>query len=917
MSQITQFPKGIKFKYPWRNYQSRVLKELDKHMQDQHLHVVAPPGSGKTILGLEVTLRLNQPTLILAPTVSIRNQWVNRFCELFLQTETIPDWISKDIHNPKFLTVATYQGLHTACNNQIAEEQEPEEEDDEIEEEKPAPKTSKTTNYKKLLTQLKKQNIGTIVVDEAHHLKNEWWKTLDRLKTDLKPFIVGLTATPPYDVNFAEWERYLELNGAVDAEITVPELVKEGDLCPHQDYIYFCTPQKEELKKINAFRENIDALYEELTNDEDLIEAISQHPLFLNPEEHLDYIYNNLSYYSSILIFLSTKIEIPLNHFELVGNDFYNVPKLDTEWLATLLEFYLFKERDQFEFYKKHQRELERKLRHFSIIEHKQINFNDNKTINGLLTTSISKLNAINDIADFEYHQLGKNLRMVILTDYIRKEFLVGEVNNTAILNKIGVASIFEKLRRNNKDNKKLGILTGSIVIIPKEALASLEQKNKKYGIETITVKPLVFDENYLQLNVTAKLKHNIVHTVTELFQEGDIEVLIGTKALLGEGWDAPAVNSLILASFVGSFVLSNQMRGRAIRTQKDNPLKTGNVWHLACIDFLSKIGGKDLELMKRRFKSFVGIAIADTPHIESGTDRLEIPDDIHLQHVIDETNTRTFKLAAQRKELKQKWDAAVKDGSVLSEQVRIPYPYEGRQDEESYLETKTLYYNKTLRNVTAELGFGVLAFGETIIGTVLENFMNIKTPKDIYTLLSVLGVSGLVVFGRKLYATSKLYIKYRDIAKDINPIAKTVYNTLIDMGIIKTPREEIKIATYSDDKGAVYCYLEGGTTFEKSTFINALQEIITPIDNPRYVIIRESKKLGLIRQYDYHAVPEVIGRTKKTVTIFRRKWKQFVGSCSIIFTRTPDGRKLLLQSRLNALSNQLSQQTQRVNKWR
>ena len=31
------------------------------------------------------------------------------------------------------------------------------------------------------------------------------------------------------------------------------------------------------------------------------------------------------------------------------------------------------------------------------------------------------------------------------------------------------------------------------------------------------------------------------------------IKVIIGTKSLLGEGWDAPCVNSLILASFVGS----------------------------------------------------------------------------------------------------------------------------------------------------------------------------------------------------------------------------------------------------------------------------------------------------------------------------------------------------------------------------
>jgi hypothetical protein len=34
----------------------------------------------------------------------------------------------------------------------------------------------------------------------------------------------------------------------------------------------------------------------------------------------------------------------------------------------------------------------------------------------------------------------------------------------------------------------------------------------------------------------------------------------MATKSLLGEGWDAPCINALMLAGFVGSFVLSNQM---------------------------------------------------------------------------------------------------------------------------------------------------------------------------------------------------------------------------------------------------------------------------------------------------------------------------------------------------------------------
>ena len=61
--------------------------------------------------------------------------------------------------------------------------------------------------------------------------------------------------------------------------------------------------------------------------------------------------------------------------------------------------------------------------------------------------------------------------------------------------------------------------------------------------------------------------------------------MLVGTKSLLGEGWDSPCINSLILASFVGSFMLSNQMRGRAIRIFKDDPNKVSNIWHLVTLE--------------------------------------------------------------------------------------------------------------------------------------------------------------------------------------------------------------------------------------------------------------------------------------------------------------------------------------------
>ena len=65
-----------------------------------------------------------------------------------------------------------------------------------------------------------------------------------------------------------------------------------------------------------------------------------------------------------------------------------------------------------------------------------------------------------------------------------------------------------------------------------------------------------------------------LVEAFTRMLSAGRINVLVGTRSLLGEGWDAPAVNSVVLASFVGSFVSTNQMRGRAIRTDPNDPSK-------------------------------------------------------------------------------------------------------------------------------------------------------------------------------------------------------------------------------------------------------------------------------------------------------------------------------------------------------
>ena len=64
----------VNFKWTFRDYQQKVLDNADSHLKDKRIHIVAAPGSGKTILGLELIRRLKAPALVMSPSVSIRQQ---------------------------------------------------------------------------------------------------------------------------------------------------------------------------------------------------------------------------------------------------------------------------------------------------------------------------------------------------------------------------------------------------------------------------------------------------------------------------------------------------------------------------------------------------------------------------------------------------------------------------------------------------------------------------------------------------------------------------------------------------------------------------------------------------------------------------------------------------------------------------
>jgi superfamily II DNA or RNA helicase len=139
------------------NYQQAVVDSTDK--KDFGV-IVAPPGSGKTIIGLAIVARKQQPTLIIVHRKQILNQWIERI-QSFLG---IPKHRIGIIEAGKCdlgeeITVAMIQSLQS---------------------------TGLPDNIYK--------SFGIIIVDECHHIPAKTFSEV--INKYHSYFLYGLTATP-------------------------------------------------------------------------------------------------------------------------------------------------------------------------------------------------------------------------------------------------------------------------------------------------------------------------------------------------------------------------------------------------------------------------------------------------------------------------------------------------------------------------------------------------------------------------------------------------------------------------------------------------------------------------------------------------------------------------------------------------
>lgn len=845
--------KNVHFKGKFRVYQQRILDNSHKYLKDGKIHIVAAPGSGKTVLGLELIRRLGSACIVLSPTTAIRQQWGERFRDMFLdRAEDFSLLFSNDLHDVKLLNSITYQALYTAIDK-VSENGDGDTDCSDVD----------------IFAAMREFGIKTVCLDEAHHLKNEWQKALETFISalDENVKIISLTATPPYDSEGSEWGRYMDICGPIDEEIFVPELVGQASLCPHQDYVYFNYPTETEAASLYAHKERAASALEELGgltlfSDvwKDLNAVRDYEALFSDPQQYIA-LATLLQYYG-----------FPISK-ELVGEltGKRGLPPFKMQYAETAIQFLLNGERIT----ENQKAEIISVLKKFSVYEKKKVVLELNERLKRALISSVGKLESIQRIAENEVEAMGDRLRMLVLTDYIKKESL-SKIPSEDAFTSVNIVSIFQTLRRANL-RVNIGVLSGSLVILPK----TMELADIRHKREDIP------DTDYCTVEFAGAI-HRGIDYVGKLFQEGKIQILVGTKSLLGEGWDSPCVNSLILASFVGSFVLSNQMRGRAIRMDENDPEKAANIWHLVTVEpeYLFKetaaekvfaylkddhetLPSYDYHILKRRFDSFMGPNYSSGV-IESGIERITLIHPPYDQKGVESINREMLKLSANRGRMKDLWRGEVADGR-FTVGVETTVPREAR---------------------VPVFTFWNYAWNSLILAVAMALLQPMIRLASHMTLGMLALAVCLVIL---LFRGARKLVRHANPAKSIETLGVAVYKTLCECDLIS---RAAKVETTGHKQlPFVALHLRNASIHDQNIFNTAMAEMLSPIENPRYLLIAKSRILG----YNYalsFACPSVIGKKKEYAQVLAKNLQAATGRFEPVYTHREDGRKLILKCR-------------------
>jgi superfamily II DNA or RNA helicase len=910
----------LKFAGEWRRYQRAALAAFDRAVKqgDTRTHIVAPPGSGKTLLGVELIRRLGKRALVLSPNQAIQQQWPRAVMSFTRTRRDAADIAGAEVGKP--IACLSYQALCQLDDPEIllgrlaqsrwadqraaATGMTPEEAAREGEAYQGAAADRRarelarisralklevarqehaTVELRDLLSETARQDVkrmaslglGVVLLDECHQLASLWGYVVRAVLSELPAgvHVIGLTATPPVSLAADDRELYDSLLGPVDFTVPTPAVVRDGHLAPYQELALLTAPLPAERAWLAEHEQQFRELVAKLGDDHGFAEYVAGR---LGESPGLT---------RAAVRFLASSGR-PLPEGSPRGEEYRREPGLE-DWLL-VFEDYARRGPDR------HRDAIAAALRELGFALTANGIERDHTEVDRLLTGSQAKALGLVEVLAAEAGTRGDALRGLVLCDAESaaqrpNDALTGVLDPAAGTARHSLMALAADAR--TATMRPLLVSGRGLHCAPADAEFLLEALQAE-AEERFQLPEWEAETDGLLVSLRSSgaewVTRAWVELATRLLIERHTSVLVGTRSLLGEGWDCPSLNVLVDLSVATTGVSVQQMRGRSLRLDPNDAGKVASNWEVVCVAPDLVRGSADYERFVRKHLHL--FAPAEDGQIEAG------PSHVHPElgpfappagARFTPLNRASLARAADREEARERWQVGTSyRGVELSSLLVRRESRDGAAPEAPPARSGSLPLSQRLP-LGAGLGGGV-AFAAAGIFAAPVLFAGVA--------LAPLGL-GAAAF--RLGRTRKRIAA----VLPLDAAARAVADAYKELGELST-EAAASLSLDPRASGFVRCQLTAAGAEESRRFAAALEELLGVSDAPRFLIGRpladpsvgSAALLGrvLARKPPFdevlHPVPKDLARDQERADAFARAWRKHLGPGRLVEAESHEG---------------------------
>lgn len=896
-----------------RPYQQHTLDQVEQRWTQglRRTWIVLPPGSGKTLVGLEAARRLGRRTLVLTPNTAIQGQWITHW-----QAFEHPDGhTNTDAGTHKDLShdvnVLTYQSLAVF---------DPDTETDEEGRSTTPTRDRLHPNGHALIRALHRAGPLTLLLDECHHLLQTWGRLLDEILTDLPDaHVIGLTGTPATSLTSTEKDLVDRLFGTPVTGASIPALIRQGHLAPFAELAWLTHPTAQEHQYLaeqgTRFTELCTDLLRPGFATTDFLPWLDTRFVH-RPTNHGGHLH--WSHVATTTPDLADAV-LRLHHTGLCALpqgartlERHRHPPTAQDWTALIGAYTrtgLDPDRDR--------HALERIRTALPAIGHHLTRNGIRKgtsPVDRVLARSEAKSHATVEILATEHTHLDKQLRALVLCDHERAGSRTPAALHGILAQDAGSAHLQVQLLAADPRTRHLHpvlVTARTLACGPHTAQDLLAFARTEHPHLELTTRP----DQGLHLIEGPWTSRTWVNTLTRYFESGRSHVLVGTRALLGEGWDARSVNTLVDLTTATTPTALVQSRGRALRLDPHWPDKCAHTWTVVCLDHDHPRGHADWDRFVRKHQDYLGAdqdgqIMSGIAHIDACLSPHTPPTDTTA------LNARMLTRTGQRHLTRERWRIGQPFQDTLLPTLRV-HPSKATPTTSTTAGTD-LPAPAPPQAVTTPTGARTTGPGPPLLTPATGTLAALATvclmagttaPAWFAAAAAcAVGAAALVLRRRHRHAAHAL----REAARPVETAryACAVAEALHTAGHSKVGAPGVQI--HADTDGVHRFTLTGAGSRAAEHLAQGLDEVLSPlVDHPRYLVARHvltspphraaahthiwRSALGapVPTTTVHHAVPHLLGRNRDSATAFEQAWHRWVSDGAIVYTRHGHGRQV------------------------